>query len=463
VDVHNPLFWHQGLFLQPQHFQLLERSIATQLSPLLRYPCPHLWGIRRVEVHEAALNNRSFQILSGEFLFPDGSFVVFPGNASLEARSFDEDWVEGGKPLTVYLGLKKWDSKNKNVSVLPGLEGASQSNTRFVAPTNPEEVPDLHEGKDPALVKKLSYVLRIFWGTELDQLGAYNLIPLARLKREGDQILLSGQFVPPCVALSATEPLLKLVREVKDQIAFRCHQLEEYKRQRGIHTADFGSRDMVFLLALRTLARFVPSLTHVIEAETVHPWSVYGLLRQLIGELSTFSDRVGALGEEVGGEQLIPAYDHERLWEQFSKAQNLIATLLEEITAGPEHVIRLEFDDTFYSADLKPQVFEEGNRYYLVISTEADPNWVITSLTEVAKASSRENLPILIARALPGLGIEHLQVPPQELPRRSNSIYFSLQHHGDQWSQVLDARNIALYWDDAPEDLNIELMIVGRS
>jgi len=463
VDVHKPLFWHQGLFLQPQHFQLLERSFATQLSPLLRFPCPHLWGIRSLEIHEAALNNRSFQVTSGEFLFPDGTYAVVPGNATLEARSFQDDWTEGGRPLTVYLGLKKWNTRDKNVTILPGLEGASTSATRFVAPASPEEAPDLHEGKDPALVKKLSYVLRLFWGTELDQLGSYSLIPLARLQRDGDQILISQQFAPPCVALSASEPLFKAVREVKDQIAFRCRQLEEYKRQRGIHSAEFGSRDMVFLLALRTLARYVPSLTHVLEADSVHPWMVYGLLRQLIGELSTFSDQVGVLGEEAGGEQTIPAYDHERLWNVFSRAQNLIAALLDEITAGPEHVIRLEFDDTFYSADLKPQVFEEGNRYYLVVSTEADPKWVVTAVTEVAKASSRENLPILIARALPGLGIEHLQVPPQELPRRSKSIYFSLQHHGDQWAQVQDARNLALYWDDAPEDLNIELMIVGRS
>jgi len=463
VDVHKPLFWHQGLFLQPQHFQLLERSIATRLSPLLRYPCPHLWGVRNLQINEAALNNRSFQVSSGEFLFPDGSYALVPGNAVLEARSFQDDWAEGGKPLTVYLGLRKWDDKNKNVTVLPGLEGASQSNTRFVAPTNPEEAPDLHEGKDPALVKKMTYVLRLFWGPELDQLGSYSLIPLAQLQRDGDQILVSQKFIPPCVAVSASEPLLKTVREIKDQIAFRCRQLEEYKRQRGIHTADFGSRDMVFLLALRSLARYVPVLTHVIEADSAHPWMVYGLLRQLIGELSTFSDRVSVLGEEANGGQAVGSYDHEHLWSVFSRARNLVSTLLDEITAGPEHVIRLEFDETFYTADLKPQVFEEGNRYYLVVSTEADPQWVITAVTEVAKASSRENLPILIARALPGLDIEHLQVPPQELPRRTKSIYFSLQHHGQQWTHVQEARNLALYWDDAPEDLNIELMIVGRS
>jgi type VI secretion system protein ImpJ len=313
------------------------------------------------------------------------------------------------------------------------------------------------------MVRKLSYVLRVFWGTELDQLGGYTLIPVARLQRDGDQILLAERFVPPCVAISASGPLLRLVKEIRDQIAFRCRQLEEYKRQKGIHTADFGSRDMVYLLALRSLARFVPALVHVIEAEAVHPWMVFGLLRQIIGELSTFSDKIGVLGEHSSGEQRIGAYDHERLWESFAAAQGLIASLLDEITAGPEYVIRLEFDETFYAADLKPEVFEEGNRYYLVVSTETDHSDVVSSLTQVAKASSREHLPILIARALPGLDIEHLQVPPQELPRRANSVYFRLQHHSEQWAHVRNNRNMALYWDDAPGDAAIELMIVERS
>ena len=463
MDIQRSVFWHQGLFLQPQHFQLLERSLGSQLIPLLRFPCPYLWGVRSLALHEPALNNRSFQVTSGEFLFPDGSYAVFPGNAMLLPRSFQDEWVEGGKPLTVFLGLKKWDNENKNVTVHSSLEEAHQDTTRFATASNPEEAPDLHQGKDPALVKRLSYVLRIFWGHEQDQLGRYSLIPLARLKRDGDQVVLSERFIPPCVALSASDALWKMLHEIKDQIAFRCRQLEEYKRQRGIHSAEFGSRDMIYLLALRSLARFVPALAHMTEAESVHPWTVYGLLRQLVGELSTFSDRVGAGGEDIDGNQLLAGYDHERLWEQFSSAQNLIATLLEEITAGPEYIIRLEFEGTFYAADLKPEIFEEGNRFYLAVTTEAEPGRVIKSLEEVAKASSREHLPILIARALPGVSLEHLPVPPQELPRRAKSTYFRLHHYGDQWVQVKKTHNLALYWDDAPEDLEIELMIVGRT
>ena len=95
--------------------------------------------------------------------------------------------------------------------------------------------------------------------------------------------------------------------------------------------------------------------------------------------------------------------------------------------------------------------------------TDEDPKHVLDSLATIIKISSREELPILIARALPGLQLEHLPVPPQELPRRAHCIYFQADHHGDHWAMIEKAQNITMYWDTAPDDLEVELMVVGRS
>jgi type VI secretion system protein ImpJ len=98
-----------------------------------------------------------------------------------------------------------------------------------------------------------------------------------------------------------------------------------------------------------------------------------------------------------------------------------------------------------------------------VFRTDTDPKFVLSSLATIIKISSREQLPILIARALPGIALEHLPVPPQELPRRAHCIYFQIDHHGDHWGLIEKGRNIAMYWDTAPEDLEVELMVVGRA
>ncbi|MCX8117628.1 MAG: type VI secretion system baseplate subunit TssK [Desulfobacterota bacterium] len=462
MEIQRPLFWHQGLFLQPQHFQLLDLSFQSLLIPFHQFMEPHFWGVGEVEIHKAGLGLRTFNLLKGSFLFPDGTFVVFPGNGIVEARSFHEAWTDGGKPFTVFIGLKKMNPAGENVTVVDTLENLSKVTTRFVTTPNPEEVRDLHSGGPVGQVKRLYYLLKVFWETEREQLGDYVLIPVAQLERMGEEVRLSPRFIPPCLTLSGSEPLLRLIKEIRDQLASRAHQLEEYKSQRGVHTAEFGSRDMVYLLALRSLNRYVPPLYHATEAQLTHPWAIYGLLRQLIGELSSFSERINVMGEQEDGTRALLGYDHQNLWECFSTAQALIVQLLDEITAGPEYVIPLVYDGTYYAASLKPTIFEGRNRFYLVLKTEEDMKSVVKSVETMAKLSAREHLPILIARALPGIGLEHLPVPPQELPRRAHSVYFAVNHHSDQWSLVQKTHNLALYWDNAPEDLEVELMVVGR-
>jgi type VI secretion system protein ImpJ len=463
MDNERPLFWHQGQFLQPQHFQLLERSFRSLLAPLHHFLEPHFWGIGQIEILTSTLGNRSFSPSKGNLLFPDGTYAVFPGNALVEARSFEEAWIEGGKPFPVYLGIKKWNDAGENVTVLDKLENLARISTRFVTTADPEKIMDLHSGGPPGEVKRLYYVLKIFWETEREDVGDYVLVPVAQLERSGAEIGLVQRFIPPSLSIASSESLLKLVKEVRDQVAARSRQLEEYKRQKGIQTAEFGTRDMVYLLALRSLNRYAPLLFHFTETQSVHPWTVYAVFRQLIGELSTFSERVNVLGESEGGVQGLPNYEHRNLWECFSTAQSLVSQLLDEITAGPEYVLRLLFDGTYYATDLSPAIFEARNRFYLVFKTEEDPKVVLQSLATIVKISAREHLPILIARALPGIKMEHLPVPPQELPRRAQSLYFALDSHSDLWAYVEKGRNLALYWDSAPEDLEAELMVVGRT
>ncbi len=458
-----PIFWHHGLFLQPQHFQLSDRYLQSLTAPAYRFLMPHLWGVNSLQVQKSALETRTFQITGGEFVFRDMTHVAIPDNALVEARGFDEDWVEGGKPLKVYLGIKKWSDQGLNVTVMDGSTRLSKVTTRFVAPSDFEEMPDMHEQGPSAEIKRLFYSVRIFWETEQDRFADYEVIPIAQLERKGEDVVLSERYIPPCVSIEASPVLEKVVKEVRDQVTARGHQLELYKRDRGIHTAEFGARDMVFLLALRSLNRYIPQLYHLTDDAQAHPWTIYGMLRRIVGDLSTFSQEVTVLGGTEGGKGSIPSYSHENLSSCFSAAQEMITRLLDEITSGPEYVFSLVYDGTYYSADLPPAIFEGSNRFYLVIETEADPAEVLRSIDTSAKLSSREALAILIVRALPALGLKHLPIPPQELPRRANASYFQIEHYGDQWANVQKGKNIALFWDSAAGDLKVELMVVGRT
>lgn len=457
-----PIFWHEGLFLQPQHLQLEHQFFRSLLSPFYKFATPYFWGIGKIQIAEAGLGNYLFDLSACELVFPDNTHVVYPGNALFESRSFEEAWVDGGKPFTIYLGLRKLDQANANVTIVDNPDNLTEISSRYTSGTDPEEMRSLYGDGPPAQVKRLHYVLKLFWETEMDQADDYVTLPVARVVRTGDTIGLSEQYVPPALALATSPALMRLVKDVRDQLAARGRQLEAYKRERGIHTAEFGARDMVYLLALRTLNRYAPLLFHITDTPQVHPWTVYGVLRQVIGELSAFSEQVSAMGEMGDGTHQVPMYDHRHLWECFSAAQSVIIRLLDEITAGPEYVIQLIYDGTYFAADLNPQMFEGRNRFYLVLNTEAEQASMLKSLSTTGKLSAKESLPILIARALPGISLTHLTAPPQELPRRSRSTYMQIDLHGDQWQNVTRFNNIALFWDTAPEDLKIELMVSGR-
>ncbi len=48
------LFWHQGLFLQPQHFQYSDLYHQTSYYPMIEIANPYFWGVARLEINEGA-------------------------------------------------------------------------------------------------------------------------------------------------------------------------------------------------------------------------------------------------------------------------------------------------------------------------------------------------------------------------------------------------------------------------
>ncbi|MCD4721632.1 MAG: type VI secretion system baseplate subunit TssK [Desulfobacula sp.] len=458
-----PLFWHQGLFLQPHHFQLNDLYNRSIMEPWYNYMAPHFWGVGSFEIQESSLANYIFAIQAGEFVFPDNSHVIIGENGVIQARSFEKAWEDGGKSFLVYLGLKKWDENGENVTAITDFNDLSPVSNRFVSSTDPEEMADLHGDGPKAEVKRMSFLVKIFWETEIDHLGDFQLIPIARLKRELEEIVICNDFIPPCLAISGSDILSGIVKEIKDQLFSKTRQLEAVKSSKGVHTSEFGSRDMVYMLALRSLNRYVPLLTHLTATSQSHPWAIFGVMRQIVGELSSFSAEISANGELEDGTALLAEYDHKKLWECFSDAQKLITRLLDEITSGPEYIIPLNFDGTYFTAEISPSIFEGRNRFFLVMESEENIDTIIEAMRNIAKLSSRESLPLLIAQSLPGIKLSHLEILPQELPRRAGSTYFQINHHGKQWDQVEGGNNMALYWDTAPDDLKVELMIVRRN
>ena len=156
--------------------------------------------------------------------------------------------------------------------------------------------------------------------------------------------MLSKRYIPPCLSISASPVLAGLLREIRDLLTAKGRELREYKRQQLVHTMEMGSRDTVYLLMMQMVNRYIPLFHHYLEVEETHPCPMYALLRQMIGEFSTFSEASRCWGA--------PAYRHDQLWECFDAAIRVVKELLSELTKGPEYVVPLVFDGAYFAASL---------------------------------------------------------------------------------------------------------------
>ncbi|MFT5657245.1 MAG: type VI secretion system protein ImpJ [Gammaproteobacteria bacterium] len=461
--MHNskPVFWHQGLFLQPQHFQLSDQYQDAKLQPYKTYMQPHFWGVCKIEMLASSLNHRTCEIESGEFLFPDGTFVSIPDNSVISPRSFEDDWVDPEKPLTIYLAIHKISQFDDNVTVLSSLENHADVTTRYVTTATPENAKDVYvEGAD-AQVKYLRHALKIVFDNEKDEMNDYDLIAIAKVVRDGDSIIYDRQYLPPCLNISSLPELTRIVKEVRDEVTGRAMQLSAYKSP-AHNKKGFDANMLRYKLALLSLSRFVPRLFHITESGNVHPWMVYGVMRELIGEISTFTDRISLLGETTDGERLVPGYDHNDLGNCFNSASNMVSQLLNEITIGPQYLVEMKFDAIAFSTDVPTEFFTEHVDFFLIVNTVENFEVGQKSLLTAAKLASRDSVETLIERSLPGVGMIYLPSAPPGLPRRPNSHYLRIDVHDDQWASVVRQENVALLWEEAPEDVKIELVVVRK-
>lgn len=454
-----PIFWHQGLFLQPQHFQYGDENVQYKYAQIAALTSPYQWGVVSMSIDELALDTLQLRLQSIRLLMRDGSFIQYPGNAVIEARNVDLASLVQGR--TAYIGIRRLVPGQENVQVLENLDQISNINTRFVSSHTTEPMADIYAGSTQADVQTMSYVLRIFWEDEIKQLEHYETMPLVRLEQDGDRARVQHQYIAPSLNISATPLLLDLLRQIRDEIAGRARQLEVFKPTSVAKTEDIDANHVSLLMALSVLNRYGPILSHLIETRQTHPWHVYGVLRQLVGELSTFSDHYDMMGMTRDGQALIPAYDHENIASGFQAIVTVIRLLLNEIAAAPEMLVRLEpagASAGLYQADLPDGFFGPRHRYHLLVyGFEGEDQ--VQSLLRDLKLASPKQMELLVTHSLSGVDLLHLPEPPRGIPRRSGALYFYIDALSDAWAQVEQEQQVSLFAAGAPDGLKAELIV----
>ena len=453
-----PIFWGQGMFLQPQHFQQQDCYHEARLRHYLHWLFPFCWGVKALVINETALQTFVFEVEQCELVTWDGTIIrfqaePFPSNARIVPRAFEKALDPGGKPLGVYLGLKRLRQDDRNVEALVDVANNSveaETSRRFRL--REVETPDLLAGDGQSCT--LEYLVHdikiLFEGDATIHTQDYELIKIAELLRatDGPGAVLSKRYIPPALAVCASPVLEALLKEVRDLLTAKGRELADYKRQHHMRAVEIS----VFML--QTVNRYIPLFHHHLEVRETHPSILYALLRQCIGELSTFSETVSVLGGPL------PAYRHDQLWECFDAAVRVAKELINGLARGPQYITPLVFDGKYFSAELERQFFEGNNRYYLSVKIDMPSRELERHLTETGKVCTREEMAALLQRALPGLPLRYLEAPPEELPRRAHCSYFELDHRGALWNRIAQRQNMAVYCQLPPQDAELQLLVI---
>lgn len=468
MDNNWQLYWGQGQFLTPQHFQQQDLFHMGRQHFYWRLGNPFGWGILSLEISEQALLLQRVEILRCQVLTRDGLLLqggknVVEGNAEVLERAFQGLMDPGGGPMGVYLGLPYLQPNQTNLQDKAAATQSGAVPPRYNVFTRDRQ--DLFHVDRPAA--SLSFVdnnVRIYFdrdpGFEQAQKTA-DLIKIAELLpvTAGVGARLSSTYIPPCLKISSAPALLGRLRDLRDLMTAKAQEFEGLKRQR---------QDPLRIQMMQTLGRHVPALHHLCEVGHTHPEPVYGLLRQMLGEFSAYTEEVGTLGALRAGqaEDLfdLPAYNHEQIALCYGRAIGRLMEVIRNFNVGSEAGIPLVRDGRLYRASLAPSLFEsERTLFYLMIEGPVRGDQLWERLRRTGKISPFEDMQRLLASALFGLKIELVTERPEHLPKGANKTFFKIDSKDISWGRIKEKQNIAVYCDLDPNETSIRLFAIREA
>lgn len=428
------VYWSEGMFLRPQHFQMFSRQLGGMVATLWRRTQPFLWGFSDLEVAEDALEAFSFRLRRCEAVLRDGTWVQLPANLRVDPRDFKEALNASDGRLPVYLAIPVLRDGEPNTASPEG--GADGADRRYRV--EPVDASDENLGgvARPIEIRKLN--ARFLFGNESRE--GYETLPVAVVQRAGygsNAPVLSAEFIPPLLHVSAWPALARIGEGVLHRVEAKHRFLRAEVAEGRLVLDSEGTGGWQPVFKLQVVGSFLQVLRQLAGSPGIHPFHLYVELARLAGELSIFDDK----------ELAVPLYDHDRLGECYHELAFILERLLERILSG--RFVRVEFvlERDIQIARLRDEWLARETEMYLCIESDL-PDREVLSRIETAKIGASADLALLKQRRLFGLTIDLLKRTPGGLPAREDYHYFSIAKEGPYWDSVARNREMAISGGD---------------
>ena len=423
--------WSEGMYLGPHHFQTQSRyfedSIAFLAASLWHQP----WGLLHAELDQKAIRNGSAVLLHASGIFPDGLTFELPNSdPAPEPRNLLEVFPSTDAMLPLYLAVpvRRDNGFDCDLASPSGEARFSRMGRTLRDETN---------GIDEREVDLGQKNIRLL--TEAELTPEVLSIPIAQVLRDGrGHLVYDEDFIPACLRLSASEPLMLLAKRLLETIGEKSSTIARGARHHGRFEAGTGALDVANYWFLHALHSAIPPLQHLATTRHAHPEDFYVELSRLAGALCTF-----ALDSDP---RQLPAYDHRNPGPGFRALDAHIRRHLEIVV--PSNTVTLAFQPVepyMYSAPIPDERCLRRARWILGVRSSLGESELLKLTPRLIKVCSARFVPELVKRALPGMTLTHLPVPPTAIRAEADMQYFSVETAGPCWEHILQTRTAGVY------------------
>jgi type VI secretion system protein ImpJ len=434
--------WSEGMYLGPHHFQVQSRYFEDSI----RFAASSLWfsayGLAGVELDAEALHNGTISLIHARGIFPDGLPFNMPESDELPPpRLVKELFPPTRDGIIVSLAIPPHKPAGSNLST------DEASDARFIVNTRTQH--DENNGGDDRKVRMARKNLRLLIDTE-PSLGCL-VMPLARVKRDGSgHFVYDPNFVPPVLQVGASGRLMRLVQRMLELLDEKGAAVAARSAGQG---GEISTREIANFWLQHAINAALTPLRHLLIAKRGHPEELFVELSKLAGALCTF-----ALESHPSA---LPSYDHRNLSDCFDKLDQHIRTHLEALV--PTNVVSIaltQAEGYFYEGEIKDQRCLGRSKWVFAIHAATTEAEIMNRGPQLLKVCSPPFVRELVKRALPGLAMTHLPVPPPAVSTRRETQYFGLTRGGPCWDHMVSTRKIGVYVPGEFPAPEVEILVV---
>jgi type VI secretion system protein ImpJ len=438
------------MYLGPHHFQAQSRYFEDSVH----FAASALWfegyGLVGCGLDAEALRNGTLSLLHARGILPDGLSFHMPECDKLPpARNITDLFPPTRDKVTVLLAIPEHKPGGVNCEMAP----AGQTTARYVA--EPRAIYDETTGRDEKPVQFGRKNFALFLDEEKPE-GTVGL-PVARIMRSGSgHFVFDPDFIPPCTHIGASERLTRMLGRMIGILEEKSAAMAAPAGGPGRTWSEYSTRDIAQFWLLHTVNSALAPLRQLAAARRVHPEELFVEMLRLGGALCTFA--IESHPREL------PLYNHLKLDECFGALDHHIRTHLETVVPTNVVVIPLrKTGDYFHEGDITDQRCLDASRWILSIRAPVGEVDLISKTPQLVKVCSKSFVPKLVERALPGMTLAHLPVPPSAISTRVDAQYFSVSKGGPCWDHIVQSRQVGVYVPGELPDPALELLVVLES